>query len=270
MANPILTFKSNLPNLTVLTISTQDIEQLKAGVRKKIRQAPMMFIGMQVVIDLSDFDKENSLTLDLAAFKDFLMGESINPVAIMSNSRDTQRQAVEYGLGALAPLAATNSTAQSTPSHNSQSTRKKATVTEKTPQIDKTAISSEEPRKTFDAPTTNEETNKHLSSQSRTVRHTVRSGQSIYTQGDLTIIGSVSAGAEVIADGNIHIYGTLRGRAIAGAQGDTTANIFCQQLDAELVAIAGSYTQMEDIGNEYHGKTVQISLESEKICFFPL
>lgn len=268
MANPILTFKSNLPNLTVLKISTQDIEQLKAGVRKKIRQAPMMFIGMQVVIDLSDFDKESSLILDLAAFKNFLMGESIHPVAIMSNHRETQRQAVEYGLGALATLTATNDTTGNTSSSAVQNIKEKSIITEKTTPTE-TTVSAEEPRKTFDSKAP-DKSNNHSPSQNRTVRHTVRSGQSIYTQGDLTIIGSVSPGAEVIADGNIHIYGTLRGRAIAGAQGDTAANIFCQKLDAELVAIAGSYTQMEDIANEYHGKTVQISLESEKICFFPL
>lgn len=273
MANPTLTFKSNLPNLTVLKIGTQDLMVLQETVRKKIRQAPMMFIGMQVVIDVSEFDKEETLSLDLAAFKDFLMGESINPIAVMSNRSDRQKQAVSQGLGALPTLV--NATAASTETTAAGSRRSAAKSTElaaanavsETP----TAIAqSEEPKKTFD---TNERAGANANNsepESRTIRHSIRSGQSVYVQGDLTVIGSVSPGAEVIADGNIHIYGTLRGRAIAGAQGDTAANIFCQQLDAELVAIAGNYKQMEDIDSDYQGKTLQISLENEKICFFPL
>lgn len=76
----------------------------------------------------------------------------------------------------------------------------------------------------------------------RFVRGTVRSGQQVYANcADLVVIGSVNEGAEVIADGNIQIWGTLRGRAIAGAQGDTTANIVCQQLRAELVSVAGIF-----------------------------
>jgi len=76
----------------------------------------------------------------------------------------------------------------------------------------------------------------------RFVRGTVRSGQQIYAScADLVIIGAVNEGAEVIADGNIQIWGTLRGRAIAGAQGDTEAKVLCQQLRAELVSIAGVF-----------------------------
>lgn len=75
----------------------------------------------------------------------------------------------------------------------------------------------------------------------------VRSGQRIYAeQGDLIIIGSVSSGAELLAEGNIHIYGALRGRALAGVNGNTEARIFCQQLAAELVAIAGQYQLFEN------------------------
>jgi len=74
----------------------------------------------------------------------------------------------------------------------------------------------------------------------------VRSGQSVYARGaDLIIVGTVSAGAEVIADGNIHVYGALRGKAMAGARGDEAARIFTTHLDAELVAVAGVYRVVE-------------------------
>ncbi|WP_332682433.1 septum site-determining protein MinC [Bosea sp. (in: a-proteobacteria)] len=92
----------------------------------------------------------------------------------------------------------------------------------------------------------------------------VRSGQSIiFTEGDVTIIGSVASGAEVIAGGSIHIYGTLRGRAMAGTMGNAAARIFCRKLEAELVAIDGYYKTAEDLESDLHGKAVQFWLEGE-------
>jgi len=87
----------------------------------------------------------------------------------------------------------------------------------------------------------------------------VRSGQQLFTDGDLIILGMVSAGAEVLATGDIHIYGALRGRALAGVKGEQNAVIGCQQFDAELVAIAGQYRLFETPPDE-HQKAVVISL----------
>ncbi|WP_141233635.1 septum site-determining protein MinC, partial [Lysobacter antibioticus] len=94
----------------------------------------------------------------------------------------------------------------------------------------------------------------------------VRSGQQVYADGrDLTVLTTVGAGAEVIADGSVHIYGPLRGRALAGAQGNNKARIFCREFHAELVAIAGHYKVLEDIPKELRGKAVQVWLEDEQI-----
>ena len=80
------------------------------------------------------------------------------------------------------------------------------------------------------------------------VRQAVRGGQVVYAQNnDLVVLAPVNAGAQVIADGNVHIYSTLRGRAVAGAQGLPGARIFIQQLEAELVAVAGVYMMAEEI-----------------------
>lgn len=98
------------------------------------------------------------------------------------------------------------------------------------------------------------------------VTQPVRSGQMIFAdRGDLVIVGSVSSGAEVIATGNIHIYGRLRGRALAGVNGDTSARIFCHALDAELLAIAGLYRTSENLGPDTPRENVQIWLEGEKL-----
>ncbi|QKV17476.1 septum site-determining protein MinC [Oricola thermophila] len=93
----------------------------------------------------------------------------------------------------------------------------------------------------------------------------VRSGQSLVCDGDITIVGSVASGAEVIAGGSIHVYGTLRGRAAAGSMGNTSARIFCRKLEAELIAICGYYKTSEDIDPGLRSKGVQFWLEGDAI-----
>jgi septum site-determining protein MinC len=86
----------------------------------------------------------------------------------------------------------------------------------------------------------------------------VRSGQSIvYPEGDVSVLGSVSSGAEIVAGGSIHIYGTLRGRAMAGHMGNSRARIFCQKIEAELLAINGYYRTAEEIDASYRGRPMQ-------------
>jgi len=103
------------------------------------------------------------------------------------------------------------------------------------------------------------------------VTEPVRSGQSlIFPEGDVTIVGSVASGAEVVAGGSIHVYGTLRGRALAGTMGNGEARIFCRKLEAELIAIDGFYKTAEDMEPNWRGKAVQIWLEGETIEIEPL
>lgn len=98
------------------------------------------------------------------------------------------------------------------------------------------------------------------------VREPVRSGQSVvFPEGDVTIIGSVASGAEVVAGGSIHIYGALRGRAMAGTVGNTSARIFCRKLEAELLAIDGLYKTAEDMDKGLRGQAVQFWLEGDAI-----
>ena len=106
---------------------------------------------------------------------------------------------------------------------------------------------------------------------SKTIRHPVRSGQQVYAPGgDLILLGTVSPGAEVLADGNIHIYASLRGRALAGIKGDREARIFCQSLEAELVSVAGYYRVSEQLSAADRGKAVQIYLSEDHLMIAPL
>lgn len=99
----------------------------------------------------------------------------------------------------------------------------------------------------------------------------VRSGQSvIFPQGDVTIIGAVASGSEVVAGGSIHVYGTLRGRAIAGSTGNPAARIFCNKLEAELVAIDGLYRTADEMDPQFRGRPVQAWLDGETMAMAAL
>ena len=98
----------------------------------------------------------------------------------------------------------------------------------------------------------------------------VRSGQSIFSEGDVTVLGSVASGAEIVAGGSIHVYGALRGRAMAGSNGNTTARIFCQKIEAELLAINGYYQTAEEIDGDLRHRPAQAWLESTSIKIAPL
>ncbi|HEX9360745.1 MAG TPA: septum site-determining protein MinC [Bradyrhizobium sp.] len=99
----------------------------------------------------------------------------------------------------------------------------------------------------------------------------VRSGQSVvFTDGDVTVLGSVGSGAEIVAGGSIHIYGALRGRAMAGVSGNSAARIYCQKIEAELLAIDGYYQTAEDIGAMLRNRPAQAWLDGEIMRITPL
>jgi septum site-determining protein MinC len=99
----------------------------------------------------------------------------------------------------------------------------------------------------------------------------VRSGQSIvFAEGDVTVMGSVGSGAEIVAGGSIHIYGTLRGRAMAGVNGNSAARIFCQKIEAELLAIDGYYQTLEDINASLRNRPAQAWLDGGIMRITPL
>jgi septum site-determining protein MinC len=99
------------------------------------------------------------------------------------------------------------------------------------------------------------------------VTEPVRSGQQIYSQGDLVVLAPVSPGAELLAEGHIHVYSALRGRALAGLTGDTSARIFCRALDPELVAVAGIWQVRDNLDEKLIGKPAQIYLDGDTLRF---
>jgi len=104
-----------------------------------------------------------------------------------------------------------------------------------------------------------------------TIREPVRAGQIVYAEkNDLIVVGAVNPGAQLISDGNIHVYGRLRGRAVAGAHGAREARIYCQRLEAELVGVDAAYLTADDIPPQHVGQPVQIFWRDGRCLIEPL
>ena len=234
-----------------LRVRTLDPRRLADEMRERVARAPKLFERAAVVIDFGGL----SATPDRAtaqALVDALREAGVLPVALAYGTSDNDALARELGLPLLAkfrasyePLQAEGSVgaaeaAKSPPPR----TREEPVAASAAPTA--AAAPAAEPGLIQAAP--------------------VRSGQQVYAANrDLTVLSAVGAGAEVIADGSIHIYGALRGRALAGAQGNEKARIFCREFHAELVAVAGNYKVLEDIPKELRGKAVQIWLDNEEL-----
>ncbi|PZQ31460.1 MAG: septum site-determining protein MinC [Stenotrophomonas acidaminiphila] len=226
-----------------LRIRTLDVDQLIREMRERVERAPKLFGRAAVIVDfggltrLPDADTARALI-------DGLRGAGVIPVALAYGTRETETLAEQLGLPLLAKFRAQyEPVAQAAPAP---------------------ARAAPEPAPAKAAPVP---AAKAADAKPGLVQKTpVRSGQQLYAENrDLTVLSTVGAGAEVISDGSIHIYGALRGRALAGARGNADARIFCREFHAELVAIAGHYKVMEEVPKELRGKAVQIWLDQDQL-----
>ncbi|MFC0119628.1 septum site-determining protein MinC [Pseudoalteromonas xiamenensis] len=225
MSEQIFELKGNLFTLSVLHLYKFDPEQLANELDNKISQAPKFFQGAPIVVNLSHLQE---IDIDLKTLRQTLINLKLNPVGVCNGSDIQHAQAKEIGLSVL---------------NYSQDSKPAVQTTQAQEVVEKTV---------------------YLPAQ--IINGTVRSGQQVYAKDrDLIVLGAVSHGAEVIADGNVHIYGALRGRAIAGAKGNEQASIFCQKLEAELVSINGSYWISDSLQGEFWGKPAQIQQKNESL-----
>ncbi|GAB3514236.1 septum site-determining protein MinC [Pseudoxanthomonas daejeonensis] len=230
-----------------LRIRTLDVEQLVREMRERVERAPKLFGRAAVIVDFGGLAQ----TPDQAtarALIDGLRDAGVLPVALAYGTRDNDALAEALGLPVLAKFRAQYERAEGAPAPAPAPAPREAAPAA-APRATPKAVPAEQPR----AP-------------GRMQKTAVRSGQQLYAEGcDLTVLSTVGAGAEVISDGSIHIYGSLRGRALAGAQGNTDARIFCRDFQAELVAIAGNYKVLDDVPEKLRGKAVQIWLENGQL-----
>lgn len=231
-----------IANLKVIRL---DVDRLAAEMRERVLRAPKMFEQAAVVVDFGGL----SQCPDVDTARGLIAGlhdAGVLPVALSYGTRDIEHLARALGLPLLAKFRA-----QYEP----------APVESAPARAEPVAAQPPEPPNPAPAGDT-------VAADAIGQVHTqpVRSGQQVYARGrDLVLTAAVGAGAEVIADGSVHIYGPLRGRALAGARGNLGARIFCREFAAELVAIAGRYKVLEDIPPAIRGKAVQIWLDGETI-----
>src|SRR5690606_36549779 len=224
-----------------LRIRTLDTARLAAEMAARVRRAPNMFDRAAVVLDFGALTQVPDAATARGLI-DALRGAGVLPVALAYGSSATDRLARELGLPLLAKFRAQYErdagAAAAAPASNNPSPPPAPAAPEPATRPAPAA-----------APTP------AAGGPGMVHAPLVRSGQQVYADNrDLTVLAGVGAGAEVIADGSVHIYGPLRGRALAGAQGNEQARIFCNEFHAELVAIAGHYKVMEDLPAALRGK----------------
>lgn len=240
MSEQAIDLKGSLFTLSVLHLSPEDLLGLNDKLKAKISQAPGFFFRAPIVVNI---DRLNDTEIDFALLIDAIKQNDLVPVGISGGSAEQKSAAKALGL---AVLSAGKETIQNT-------VEKTDKVVEKVVEVEKVIEKTVQVEKAVFVPTME-------------VKRNIRSGQQIYAKDtDLIVLGSVSDGAEVIADGNIHVYGTLRGRAIAGAKGNKDAKIYCRNLKAELVSIGGNYMMSEALQQQLWDKPANIALSEEKI-----
>ena len=227
--------KGSRVTMTILELYRYDYQSFNATLATAINSAPDFFNQTPVILSLEKCDQHGFI--DFIELGELCREYGLVPVAIRGGSEEQTLAANVAGLPML-PAASVSG-------RSSESAAETVTVREVEVQVPVSA--------------------------NKLITTPIRSGQQVYAPGgDLVVLAPVSAGAEILADGNIHVYGPLRGRALAGVKGDTEARIFCQSLEAELISIAGNYKVNEDLQKEHWKEGIQARLEGDQLVITPL
>ncbi|WBM72378.1 septum site-determining protein MinC [Buttiauxella sp. WJP83] len=234
MSNTPIELKGSSFTLSVLHLHDAQPEVILQALQEKVSQAPAFLKNAPVVVNVASLDG----SVNWKNVQQAVVSSGLRVVGISGCKDEALKKEIERaGLPLLTEGKEKNSRAKAVPAE--------------VPAPVEPIVNSVTKTRLIDTP--------------------VRSGQRIYAPNcDLIITNHVSAGAELIADGNIHVYGMMRGRALAGASGDREAQIFCTNLAAELVSIAGEYWLSEQIPADYYGKAARLSLASGALSVQPL
>ncbi|MEW6446045.1 MAG: septum site-determining protein MinC [Pseudomonadota bacterium] len=227
--------KGRMLTLMVFELHNPNIVQLAMKLKEHMAQAPNLFKNTPLAVDLTPL-QDGFKVIDFPALASLLDNHGLTVVGVIGGN-EQQRAAAARARLALFPDG---------PSRAAEPARQQAAA----PESDADSAPDSPPPPTSDI----------------VLRQPVRAGQQVYARGgDLIVESAVNEGAEVVADGDIHIYGPLRGRAMAGARGRGDARIWCSSLDAELVSINGIYRTREDIDPALLGKPAVIEIQNEKM-----
>ncbi len=250
MSDQALELKGEMSLLSVLLLSVTDMDAIQTALEAKRESAHQLLDRSPVIVDCQKI-AEQAGELDFACLKTLIGETGLIPVGIRNLPETREAMAAEAGWALLrqgsgrsrAPAV----TVKDEPAaENQQHPEKSATEL-------KGGCREVEPVRL------------------RVIERPVRSGQQVYCpEGDIVVMQQTSAGSELLAGGSVHVYGALRGRVLAGVQGDKSARIFCQQLEAELISIAGRYRLLDDIEDDVKGQAVMVQLDGEKLKITPI
>lgn len=231
---PCFTLKSASLPTAFLELYNFDEEGFESLLQEKIRQAPNFLRDAPLVIDLDNFEGD---TEDLNFFK--MMGDCRrHSLHIVGVKASTNAHILRAKSASLAIIPGSGSHAEIPDEESAKQPSENLSV---------------------EAP-------KPVMGPAKIVTQPIRSGQQVLAaDGDLIVLGPVQPGAEILAAGNIHVYGPLRGRALAGIHGDETARVFCQSLEAELVSIGGQYQISEDLQGEHWKQAVHLYIKDDQL-----
>ena len=248
--------KGTMAPLTVLRLRSLDLAIIERHLRIKIAQLPQLFLNAPVLIDVGTLAGHGA-GLAIEELVRTLRSCKLVPVAIANLADELRERAVAAGMGLMQQAAGRprpEDRTAATPNAAGESIE----VGHAAGRTPAPSTSAAPPRAGALAPAA--PASGHAGPM--VITQPVRSGQVVYAQNaDLVVLAPVNPGAQVIADGHIHIYAPLRGRAVAGVQGLLGARIFCQRLEAELVAISGAYLTADDIPEARRGRPAQIHFE---------
>ncbi|MEL0638456.1 MULTISPECIES: septum site-determining protein MinC [Marinomonas] len=233
--------KGSVVTTVLLEIQTLSLESILSQLKEKIDQVPHFFNQAPIIVDLSKIKED----VPLASFESLV--NSLNHLGLcVIGWRCNQDDKPTWYADVVTPLL---------PASKTRSINVPEPVT--------TSVSPDVVVKTV--------VEERLVPQStKVITKPIRSGQQVYAEGDLIILTQVSAGAEVLADGNIHVYGALRGRALAGVKGDVEARIFCKSMEAELVSIAGNFMLTDALQKIIWKEAAQVLLVDDSLEIIPL
>lgn len=245
----VFELKGSVLTVMVLYVRETDPDLLYPQLKKKIGPARSFFNNAPLLIDLKSLADEEQLRLDFLVLTTFLRGLGLVPVGVRSAAAGVVQRVLDAGLGVLPA----------------------AKVEKNVAARDAEAV-AEHPVEPIPDPVAEPEQPTPADKASRApamvITQPVRSGQQVVAQeGDLIVLASVNAGAEVVAAGNIHVYGALRGRAMAGVHGDAAARVFALQCNPELVAVADAYVVNDSLEQRVVNRCVMISRSGKGLQF---
>lgn len=232
MSNDTVEIKGEMTLLNVLQLTSPKLGKVRLALQQKRDSMPQLFEGSPLIVDCAGLG-EHCNVLDMTALRELVVEQGFIPLGLRHVPEDCHETAKVAGWAILRD------------GRNPSAATRVERVTTKTQEVTAKRV------EVIDRP--------------------VRSGQQVYhPDSDIVVLQHTSAGSEILAGGSVHVYGSLRGRVLAGILGDTSARIFCQKLEAELVAIAGNYRLLDDIDTNLKGQPAMVWLEGEKLKIAPM